>query len=277
MLIEIVGGFFSNSLALISDGVHMAMDVGALFVSLFAVWLSSRPAQSGYTYGYQRVEILGALLNGLTIWLISGFLVYESYRRFSAPPDVRAGWVIGIGSLGLIANLVSLKFLHGAQKENLNVRSAYLHVLTDCLGSVAAILSGVIIQFTGWKLVDPILTCVFSILMLWGSWRLVREAVEVLMERSPSGVDLDRIEKSLLSISGVSGLHDLHVWTLSSGRIALSVHLRRVSEVTDLNESQTLSQANELLAKDFGITHSTIQIESEVLADCGDCGSHSNE
>lgn len=270
MGVEIVGGFFSNSLALLSDGFHMATDAGSLIVSVFTIWLARRPARGGYTYGYQRVEILGALLNGLTVWLIAGFLVFESFQRFSAPPDVRAPWVIGIGTVGLLVNLLSLKFLHASHTHSLNVRSAYLHVLTDCLGSVAAILSGIIIQVGGYRIADPILTCVFSALMLWSSWRLVREAVEVLMERSPQGVDLEAIQRTLGGLDGVEEVHDLHVWTLSSGSVAMSVHLLK-SEKSEVSEGQILSRANETLAKKFGITHSTIQIESD-SADCNDCG-----
>ncbi len=277
MVVELLGGFYANSLALISDGVHMAMDAGALGVSLFVVWLASRPARGGYTYGFQRAEVLGALLNGLTIWLISGFLVFESFERFKAPPSIRAEWVIGVGLAGLIANLASLKFLHVSQKSSLNVRSAYLHVLTDCLGSVAAVVSGIVIEYTGWSIVDPILTCVFSVLMLWGSWRLVWESIEVLMERSPQDVNLNAIENSLAEIEGVSGLHDLHVWTLSSGTVALSVHLKKILSDASVTEGQILVRASEMLSKKFGITHSTIQIESDPNADCGDCGSDSHD
>jgi cobalt-zinc-cadmium efflux system protein len=277
MVVELLGGFYANSLALISDGVHMAMDAGALGVSLFVVWLASRPARGGYTYGFQRAEVLGALLNGLTIWLISGFLVFESFERFKAPPSIRADWVIGVGVVGLLANLASLKFLHVSQKSSLNVRSAYIHVLTDCLGSVAAVVSGIVIEYTGWSIVDPILTCVFSVLMLWGSWRLVWESIEVLMERSPQDVNLNAIENSLAEIEGVSGLHDLHVWTLSSGTVALSVHLKKILSDASVTEGQILVRASEMLSKKFGITHSTIQIESDPNADCGDCGSDSHD
>jgi len=264
MAVEIVGGIYANSLALISDGVHMAMDSLSLVVSIFALWLSQRPARKSYTYGYQRAEILGALVNGLAIWLISGFLIFESLQRFQSPPDVRGNWVMGIGAVGLVANLISLALLHGAQKESLNARSAYLHILTDCMGSVAAILAGAVIQFTGWRLADPLITCVFSGLMLWGSWRLVREAVDVLMERSPVGIDLTQVEAKLRALAGVESLHDLHVWTLSSGSLALSVHLEGAGD-------GILKAANSLLSTEFRITHTTIQVDSSPDLECQDC------
>lgn len=275
MGVELVGGYLANSLALVSDGIHMLMDGGAIALSLFAAWASKRPAPRGYTYGYQRVEILGALLNGLLVWLISGFLIFESVDRFRAPPEVKGGIVFWIATVGLVSNLASLFFLHRSAKDNLNVKSAYLHVITDSIGSVGAMIAGAVISLTGWQLADPIITVALALLMLWSSWSLVREAVGILLERSPDHLRLDEIEQTLRLIAGVRGIHDLHVWTLSSGSVALSVHL-----VGDAKGDQgellqnLLTEAARVLEERFSITHTTIQVEpegSELSNHCGDC------
>lgn len=274
MSIEFIGGYLANSLALISDAVHMLLDGGALALSLFAAWISKRQAPRGYTYGYQRVEILGALLNGLLIWLIAGFLIFESVDRFRDPPAVQGEWVFWIAAVGLIANLSSLAFLHRSSRENLNVKSAYLHVLTDSLGSVGAMIAGGVIMLTGWRLADPIITVLLALLMLWSSWSLVREAVGILLERSPTHVQLDEIEESLRLLVGVESVHDLHVWALSSGSVALSVHL--VCE-KERDPAELLHEAIHILEERFSITHTTIQVEPEgaeltthCSSDCGD-------
>ncbi|MBS1963200.1 MAG: cation transporter [Bdellovibrionales bacterium] len=275
MGIELVGGYLANSLALVSDGIHMLLDGGALALSLFAAWASKRRAPRGYTYGYQRVEILGALLNGLLVWLISGFLIFESIDRFRAPPDVKGGIVFWIATIGLISNLASLFFLHRSAKENLNVKSAYLHVITDSLGSVGAMIAGAVISLTGWQLADPIITVALALLMLWSSWSLVREAVGILLERSPAHLRLEEIEQALVALEGVRGIHDLHVWTLSSGSVALSVHLVGTAQ-GDQGEllHNLLTAAAHVLEERFSITHTTIQVEpegSELTNHCGDC------
>lgn len=270
--VEVVGGYLSNSLALLSDSVHMLMDSGALALALAVTWIARRKAPRGYTYGYQRVEILGALLSGLLVWLLTGFLIYESVERFQNPPDVKGDWVFWIASIGLAANLCSLFFLHRSSKENLNVRSAYLHVLTDSLGSVGAMIAGGVIYLTGLKIVDPIITVLLSLLMLWSSWSLVKEAVGVLMERSPGHLQLDAIETALRSLDGVREVHDLHVWTLSSGRVSLSVHL--IVEAAAVASGEVLHEATHRLEEEFGISHTTIQMEpegSETAEHCSPC------
>jgi cobalt-zinc-cadmium efflux system protein len=272
MGVELVGGYLANSLALISDGIHMLMDGGALVLSLLVAWVSKRKAPRGYTYGYQRVEILGAFLNGLLVWLISGFLIFESIDRFRAPPPVKGGWVFWIATLGLVANVVSLYFLHRSSKESLNVKSAYLHVMTDSLGSIGAMIAGAVIVLTGKGIVDPIITVVLAGLMLWSSWNLVREAVGILLERSPAHLQLEEIEHALGNLEGVRGIHDLHVWTLSSGSVALSVHL--IGEPRR-EPGGLLHEAMHVLAERFSITHTTIQVEpegSELSSHCEDCG-----
>ncbi len=271
MIVEAIGGYYANSLALLSDALHMLMDGGALGVSLFVAWVSKRQAPRGYTYGFQRVEILGALVNGLLIWLLSGFLIYESIERFQSPPMVRGELLFWVALVGLGANLASLYFLHRSSKENLNVKSAYLHVLTDSIGSVGVMIAGAVISMTGWQIVDPIVTVILAGLMLWSSWRLVREAVEILLERSPGHLRLDEIEQALSLIVGVKAFHDLHVWTLSSGSVALSVHL--IGE-PERDSDELLHEASHVLEERFAITHTTIQVEREGshLSDhCGNC------
>ena len=255
MIIELVGGWFSNSLALISDGAHMLTDVGAMSLSLFALWIARRPATSTMTFGYHRAEILGALFSGLLIWLISGVLIYESIERLQSPPEVKGPVVFVIATLGLIANGVSMWTLHGAKEHNLNVKAAYLHVLSDLMGSIGAIIAGAILWITNWKPIDPLLTILFSLLMLLNSWSLVREAAGILMESAPTHLNPESILKDLRAIDSVLEVHDLHVWSVSNGKPALSAHL------ITLNGEQVLHTAHDLLKVKYGILHSTLQIE----------------
>jgi cobalt-zinc-cadmium efflux system protein len=269
MVIEFVGGWISNSLALISDAAHMLTDVGALFLSLFAIWLAKRPAPGKMSFGWHRVEILGALLSGLLIWVIAGFLVYEAVLRLQAPPEVQGLTVLVVAAIGLAANLLSMRMLHSSQHENMNVRAAYLHMIADALGSVGAVVAGAVLWLTDWRPIDPIITVLFSGLMLVSSWSLVKEALAVLMESTPSHLDQDQVQRDLESLAGVQEVHDLHIWTVSSGRLALSVHIiaREAQDVV-------LSKANDVLKLRYNIVHTTIQIEhpdkfnSERCYDC---------
>lgn len=268
MLLEFVGGIFANSLALLSDSAHMLTDVGSLCLALFIHWFARRPFTPRMSFGYHRVEILGALLSGLIIWLLSGLLIFEAIRRFSNPPEVQAPLMIGIAFLGLLANVASMRVLHSVEEKNLNLRAAYLHLLADCLGSLGAVVAGVLIWWTGYRLIDPIVSILFAVLMLVSSWKLVREAVEILMESVPSSIDPEQVQQDLKAIEGVSEVHDLHIWTVSSGRHALSVHL--VSSRGDA----VLNDANSLLKSKYEIEHTTIQVEhperfqSERCYDC---------
>ena len=255
MVVEIVGGYYANSLALMSDGAHMLTDAGAMVFSLFVYWISRRPATPEMSFGYHRAEILGALASGLVIWLVAGFLIFEAISRLGSPPEVRGPVVFVIAGVGLVVNLVSMKFLHSAQQSNLNVRAAYLHMFTDLLGSVGALISGAVIWLTGWTLIDPIVTLLFSVIMLFSSWKLVKDSVGILMESTPSHVDPAQVGQELKGLRGVQDMHDLHVWSVSSGRLALSVHLISAESEMVLNE------ANEVLERKFGIIHTTIQVE----------------
>lgn len=273
MVLELAGGWFSNSLALISDGFHMLTDVGAMLLTLFVLWMARRPSTEKMTFGYHRAEILGALASGLAIWVISGFLIYEAVVRMQDPPEVKGPTVFIIAVIGLLANVVSMMMLHKAKHENMNVRAAYLHVLSDMLGSVGAIIAGGVLWATGWRPIDPIITILFAGLMLVNSWSLVKEAVQILMESTPSGLDPRRLKADLNGLEGVREVHDLHVWTVASGRHALSVHVIAVNETGDL-----LARVNGLLKERYGIIHTTVQIEhpdrfrSENCYDCAPTG-----
>lgn len=256
MVLELVGGWYSNSLALISDGAHMLTDVGAMLLSLFAIWISRKPASQSMTFGYHRAEILGALTSGLIIWLISGFLIYEAIVRLREPPAVKAPAMTLIAVIGLLANLISMRILHHAKHHNMNVRAAYLHIFADALGSVGAVIAGIALWLTDWRPIDPIVSILFAALMLVSSWELVKEAVGVLMESTPTGVDTDKVRKDLEGIGGVREAHDLHIWTVSSGRLALSVHLIATAE-----PEKVLASAHAMLQERYGIIHTTVQIE----------------
>ena len=268
MAIEAVGGFFSNSLALLSDATHMLTDVGAILLALFASWVAKRPKTLAMSFGYHRAEILGALASGLVIWFISGLLIFEAFGRLRSAPPVHAQVVVAVATAGLVANLLNLKLLHAGDRQNMSIRAAYLHVLSDALGSMGAMVSGIILWATGWTPIDPIMTILFAILILVSSWRLVRESVGVLMEFAPSGIEPGQVFTSLCAITGVEGVHDLHIWAVSPGQTALSVHL--ICSSTE----NVLSAAHQVLKSKFNIQHSTIQIEnpSEYQSEkCFDC------
>jgi cobalt-zinc-cadmium efflux system protein len=267
MIIELVGGLVANSLALLSDAAHLLTDVGAILLSLFAYWVSRKPSTTTMSFGYHRAEILGALASGLMIWLLSGLLVYEAILRLKAPPEVNAPIVLVVAGVGFVANLLSMYVLNSSKKESMNVRAAYLHMLADAMGSAAAVIAGLVLMFTGWRPIDPIITIFFAILMLVSSWTLVKESVQVLMESTPGHLDPAQIQKDLVQLAGVREAHDLHVWTVATGRFALSVHLIAESE-------EVLTLANALLEERYSIRHTTIQIEkpesfqSERCYDC---------
>jgi cobalt-zinc-cadmium efflux system protein len=268
MIIELVGGWISNSLALVSDAAHMLTDIGAMFLSLFAIWFARRPTTLTMSFGYHRAEILGALFSVMLIWMVSGVLIYEAIVRLQSPPDVQGPIVMIVATIGLGANLLSMKMLHGAKHENINIRAAYLHLLSDSLGSVGAILAGLVLWLTHWQPIDPLITILFAILMLVSSWSLLKETLSVLMESTPTHVDPKQVTIDLNALAGVEEAHDLHIWSVSSGKLALSVHL--VSRETEI----LLDQAHRMLREKYGITHTTIQIEhperfrSERCYDC---------
>ena len=257
MVAEVVGGLLSNSLALLADAGHMLTDAGALGLSLFVAWMCRQPSRPEKTYGYLRWEILAALLNGATLLLISFWIVWEAVRRFSTPEPVAGGLMLIFAAVGLVVNVIAVYILHGVNRESLNVRGAYLHVLGDLLASVGTIVSAVLVRTTGWIVADPIASLLSTALIIGSAWRLVREAVDVLLEAAPPHIALEAVRSRLQSIPGVESVHDLHVWTVTSGVVAMSAHaIVRQPE----HHQDVLERAHDLL-QEMGIHHVTVQLE----------------
>lgn len=255
MLIEVISGWIANSLALISDALHLFTDVGALTLSLIVLRIAHWPKTPSMSYGYQRAEILGALASALSLWALCGVLIYEALMRLIAPEPVQGPIVFIIASIGLLANLMMMRILHPSQGQNINIRAAYLHVLGDLLGSAGVIIGGAILWWTKWYPIDPIITILFSLGIVYGSGKIIRESVSILMESAPSGVDPLKVEQDLLKINGVREVHDLHVWAVSHKKIAISAHI--VAE----NTHGALSEAHRIVESKYGIRHMTFQVE----------------
>jgi len=255
--IEVAGGLLSGALVLLADAAHMATDAAAVGLSLFAAWIARRPATAQKTYGYYRLEILAALVNGAVLIAVTAGIVLEAVQRLHAPQAVRPGLLLGVAVAGLAANLAAVAILHGARGEGLNVRGAYLHVLSDVLGSLAAIAAGAIIAATAWLPADPLLSIALSLLILVSAVRLVTEAVDVLLEATPAHVSVAALADAIRSVPGVAGVHDLHVWTVSSGIVALSTH----ATVPRAADHQPVLEEIDRRVRSFGIQHVTVQVE----------------
>ncbi len=263
MLAEAIGGYWANSLALLSDAGHMLTDVVALALSLFAVRFASRPATPRKTYGFYRLEILAALANGVTLIVLSLLICVEAYDRLRSPEAVQGWTLIWISTGGLVVNLISAWMLSREHKENLNVRGAFLHVLGDLLGSVAAIGAGLLILLRGWTWADPAFSVIISLLIIVNAWRLVADSVNILLEGAPSHINAAAVVQAMQTVAGVREVHDLHIWTITSGRHAVTAHVI----VNDIRESyRVLRELRALLAEQFGLTHSTIQIEAPTIS-----------
>lgn len=264
LLVEIIGAFWTNSLALLSDAAHMATDVLGLMIALTAVRLSRRPPDARRTYGYARLEALGAVTNGLLLFAVGAYILWEAVQRFQQPQAIASTGMMWVATFGLVVNLIAMRLLSAGSGESLNVKGAYLEVWSDMLGSVAVIIGGLIIYLTGWTLVDPILAVLIGLWVLPRTWVLLREALNVLLEGVPKGVVLADIEQALRQHEGVAGIHDLHVWALASSTPALTVHV-----VMAENQSpETLRrQLTAKLHERFGIDHVTLQVEVD---HCGD-------
>ncbi|MEO6726207.1 MAG: cation diffusion facilitator family transporter [Blastocatellia bacterium] len=264
MIAEAVGGYLANSLALLSDAGHMFTDVAALSLSLFAVRFASRPATSSKTYGFYRLEILAALINGVMLIALSVLICIEAYRRFFQPQDVQGWTLVWVSLGGLVVNIVSAWLLSRSHThDNLNMRGAYLHVMGDLLGSVAAIAAGVLIVWKGWQWADPLFGVVISLLIVFNSWRIVAEAVNVLLEGAPSHINPSAVEQAIREVAGVRAIHDLHIWTITSDRHVLTAHI----VVSSADEScRVLREVRALLTDRFKLAHSTIQIEDPTFA-----------
>lgn len=258
MVAEIIGGLWTGSLALLADAGHMFSDVASLALSLFAAWVSERPPTSRRTYGFYRTEILAAMVNGATLVAIAVYILFEAYHRFRDPREVIGPAMMAIAVGGLAVNLLGLWLLSAGRDDNLNVRGAWLHVLTDALGSVGAIAAGALIWGFGWQWADPLASVLIAILVIYSSWRLLAEAVAVLMESAPHGIDVDEVRAAMGAAPGVVDVHDLHVWSITSGLDSLSAHV--VIEEGH-SHSELLTALRAMLDERFGIDHVTIQIE----------------
>jgi cobalt-zinc-cadmium efflux system protein len=264
LLTEIIGGLLSGSLALLSDAGHMATDAGALLLSLVACTFAARPPDARRTYGFHRLEVLSALVNGVALFVVAGFILHEAYLRLRAPAPVRTTLMLGVAVVGLLGNLIGVGLLRG--QHSLNVRGAYLHLLTDTLSSVAVLAAGLIMLLArGAYIVDPILGGLIGLTVLWGAYGLVRDAVHVLLEAAPLHVDLVRLTHDLEAVEGVSEVHDLHVWTIASGLHALSAHVvvSGASLAQPGANDALLRRLKETLLRQHAIAHTTVQIETE--------------
>jgi cobalt-zinc-cadmium efflux system protein len=260
LLVELVAGFWTGSLALLADAGHMLTDAGALALALFATWIAARPPTPAKTYGYYRAEILAALVNALVLLVVAGAILAEAWRRWEAPSAILAGPMGAVAAGGLAVNLGCAWLLHHGAGDSLNVRAAYLEVLSDALSSLATLVAAGVVLATGWTAADPLAGVLIALLIVPRTWSLLKQAVNVLLEGTPPHLELGEIETAMCAVPGVRRVHDLHVWTLTSGREAMSAHV----VVGDVRESERLLDAlHALLHARFGIDHTTMQLETE--------------
>ena len=260
MVVEVVGGLVSGSLALLADAGHMLTDGAAIGLALLAIWVSGRPASIEQTFGFHRTEILAAMLNALSLWLISALIFFEASRRFNDDLQVDGGLMLGVGAVGLLVNLAAAWALHRSSGESLNVEGAFLHVVADLLGSVAVVAGGILVLAFEWNIADPIFGIVIGVLILASSLRLLWKVVHVLMEGTPSHLDLHHLCQRLEELEGVPGVHDIHAWTITTGYDALSAHV--TADPTVMQDPNPVLQAlRDIASSEFGIGHVTIQLE----------------
>ena len=266
LFVEVAGGILTNSLALLSDAAHMMTDVIALGVSLFAVRLARKPADAKRTYGYARMEAIGAMINGGLLFLVAGYILWEAVGRFREPPRVASTGMLVVAGLGLVVNLISMQLLRAGAGDSLNMKGAYLEVWSDMLGSVGVILGALAIRFTGWTVIDPIIAVLIGLWVLPRTWVLLRQAGHVLMQGVPAGVDLDAVRDAMQAQPGVAAVHDLHVWALGSREPILTAHVLLANDAAD-TDGIRITMA-EMLHERFDIDHATLQLEGR------HCGGH---
>jgi cobalt-zinc-cadmium efflux system protein len=264
MIAELLGGLWTGSLALLADAGHMLADVAALVLALMAVWFGARPATPRKTFGYYRLEILAALINGVGLVLISFLIFYEAYQRWFARPGIRGVPMTAVAAGGLIVNLICALLLQRDRDLDLNVRGAWLHVIGDALGSTGAIIAGALIMLFGWTAADSLISVFIGLLIVWSSWHLIRDATNVLLEGTPAHINLAAVEQAIMETEGVSDVHDLHVWTITSGREALSAH---VIHAYSISQPNLLKELRAKLLDRFGVDHLTIQMETADFED----------
>ena len=262
MVAEVIGGLVTGSLALLADAAHMMTDVGGLALALLAIRFAAREATPQRTYGYLRMEVLSALTNAVVLLLLTVYILYEAYQRFQAPPEIRSGPMLIVAAIGLIVNLISMRLLAGGSSESLNIKGAYFEVVSDMLGSVGVIVASLLIMWKGWVLADPIIGAGIGLFIVPRTWTLLKQVTHILMEGTPANVDLGILERKLMEIPGVTAVHDMHVWTVTSGFDAMSGHL----VVADFSRGrEALREARRVMKDNFGIDHVTIQIEDEAI------------
>jgi len=263
LIIEVIVGFMSNSLALLSDAAHMLTDVGGQALALFAIWMSSKPRNNKKTYGYYRTEIFSALINAIVLLFISVYILYEAWQRFKEPPAVAGIPMLIVAVCGLIINLVAMKILKAGSEESINIKGAFLEVVSDMLSSVAVIIAGIIILATGWLYIDPIMSALIGLFILPRTYNLLKESVDILLEGVPKSVDYAAVEKFIVEKPGVLSVHDLHIWTLTSGINALSCHIIMSEETILLEINDITASIKKELVTTFKITHTTIEVHLE--------------
>ena len=263
MAVELVGSWLSGSLALLADAGHMLADGAALALALFASWIARRPATAQRSFGFLRLEVFAALVNGAVLIVIAIGIGIEAWRRLQAPPAVHGGLLLGVASIGLLANVAAAVILHRGHQHSLNQRGAYLHVLGDLLGSVGALLAGTLVVAFGWTLADPLISVAIGALVLVSAWRLVKESTDVLLEATPTHIALSDVHERIASVPGVESVHDLHLWTVTSGVVAMSGHL----VVKNPTDNQPILEAVQGRMRALGIAHVTVQVEREPTCD----------
>jgi cobalt-zinc-cadmium efflux system protein len=263
MAVELAGSWLSGSLALLADAGHMLADGAALALALFAAWIAQRPATPQRSFGFLRLEVFAALVNGAVLILIAIGIGIEAWRRLRAPPAVNGELLAVVALVGLFANVAAVAILHRGHQHSLNQRGAYLHVLGDLLGSVGALLAGAIVLTTGWPLADPLISVFIGALVLVSAWRLVKESTDVLLEATPRHIALSDVHERIASVPGVESVHDLHLWTVTSGVVAMSGHL----VVKNPTDNQPVLEAVQTRMRDLGIAHVTVQVEREPICD----------
>lgn len=259
LIAEVVGGLLTNSLALLADAGHMLTDVAGIGLAVFAIRLASRPASEERSFGFYRVEVLAAVINAVILFGVAVFVLIEAWRRLREPLEISSGLMLGVALAGMAANAVSLRLLHQGQSQSLNMRGAYIEVLGDLLGSAAVVVAALVIGLTGFRAADPIASALIGLMIVPRTWKLLKDAVDVLLEASPRDVDLAEVRRHVLEAEGVADVHDLHVWTITSGMNVVSAH---VVVREDADPAAVLDHLCECLSADFDIEHSTFQLET---------------
>jgi len=264
LVAEVIGGVLTGSLALISDAAHMLTDAAALAIALAAIRIARRPADRRRTYGYHRFEILAAAFNAMLLFAVALYILVEAYRRFTSPPEIHSVGMLVIASIGLIVNLISIRLLSGGQTDSLNVKGAYLEVWSDLLGSIGVIVGAVVIQLTGWSWVDPLVAVAIGLWVLPRTWILLKDSLNILLEGVPEGINLGEVEQAMLAVPGVLGIHDLHVWALTTSKTSLTAHV--VYDQTYSPEDALMPALQTVLANRFKVVHTTLQCETKPCA-----------